>query len=419
MAATASASVQTVRRALGTGRTRPPIGAEVLAAELVVEPQSVDEIAELVRACEADRIAFAPLGAATTLSEIRRAPVAIGVSLARIARIVAHEPADMTIVAEAGLTLGALNDELASARQCLPLDPREPGSRTLGALVAASHAGPLRHSEGTPRDLLIGIKFVGHGGRLVRAGGRVVKNVAGYDLMKVMTGSFGTLGIIVETTFKVRPLPEHYAIALASYDSVAAAFELARELNHALPLAHVEVLSSAYAPEFGHAGKHLLLAGITGNQRELDFEHERIAALASRAEFVEGDDAGRCYRQLRDLEVSRGALAAQIAVLPAELARALQACGAEFRAHAGCGVAQVASANLEGAESARAMLARWRDAAHAARGNARVLVSAPEFRAALDVFDSPDAGPLKLMRRMKAAFDPAGIFNPGCFAGGL
>ncbi len=420
MAATESAAVRQAARVLGADRTRAPAGAEAPASELVIEPRTVDEVAELVRACERDRIALAPLGAATTLAQIRRAPVPIGVSLPHIARVLAHEPADMTIVAEAGVTLGALNDTLARARQRLPLDPRQPAARTLGAVVAASHAGPLRLSEGTARDLLLGIRFVGHGGRIVRAGGRVVKNVAGYDLMKVMTGSFGTLGIVVEATFKVRPLPEHYALALRAFDDAAAAFDTARQLHDALPLAHLEVLSPDYAAELGYAGRHLLLAGICGNRSELDYQREHIARVVGGAAEVLADDAAtRRYVELRDLEVTRGALVAQIAVPPAELGRVLEACGVGFRAHAGSGVAQIAVPHLDGADAARAMLAQWRDSARASRGHVRVLAAAPEIRNELDFFDSPSAGALKLMHRMKTAFDPAGIFNPGCFVGGL
>jgi glycolate oxidase FAD binding subunit len=420
VAASASANIRNLTRALGADRVRAPSGPEARAAEQVIEPRTVDEVAELVRACERDRIALAPLGAATTLAQIRRVPVAIGVSLARLARVLVHEPADMTVVADAGLTLGALNDALAGARQRLPLDPRDPPARTLGAIVAASHAGPLRLSEGTPRDMLIGIQFVGHAGQLVRAGGRVVKNVAGYDLMKVMTGSFGTLGIIVATTFKVRPAPEHYALAVVPCERAAAAFDLARRLNDALPLTHIEVLSPAFAVESGFPCKHLLLAGFSGNHGELDYQRERIAGIAgSGPEFLNGDGAMQRYLRLRDLDVARYALAAQIAVLPAELSRALEACGAEFRAHAGSGIAQIVVADLNGADAARATLARWRDAAGAARGHVRVLAAAPEFHATLEFFDAPNAGALKLMRRMKAAFDPTGIFNPGCFPGGL
>src|SRR5260370_42579993 len=153
---------------------------------------------------------------------------------------------------------------MAAARQRLPLDPCDPGRTTLGALIGASHSGPLRLSEGTSRDLLIGIRFVGHGGRQIHGGGRVVKNVAGYDLMKVMGGSFGTLGIITEATFKVRPVPARYSLAIMRYERAADAFAAARTLNDALPLSHLEVLSPAAAASLQTAGKSIMYSGFSG-----------------------------------------------------------------------------------------------------------------------------------------------------------
>src|SRR5579862_1718458 len=198
---------------LGADRVRRPRGREISIAETVIEPASLEEISALVRKCESDRFTLAPLGDGATLAALRRRPVDLGISLKRLARVIAYEPEDMTIVATAGLTLDQVNHLCGERRQRLGIDPPNPACHTLGALIGAAHSGPLRLSEGLVRDLLIGIQFIGHGGRVVRAGGRVVKNVAGYDLMKLMTGSFGTLGIITEATFKIRPLPERYAIA--------------------------------------------------------------------------------------------------------------------------------------------------------------------------------------------------------------
>src|SRR5260370_24486646 len=129
-------------------------------------------------------------------------------------------------------------------------------------MIGASQAGPLRISEGTPRDLLIGVRFGGHEGREVRGGGRVVKNVAGYDSMKVMTGSFGTLGIITEAAFKLRPIPEGYTLGIAPFAQAAQAFGAALKLHDVLPLVHVEVLSPALPVRFGHPGAFLLLAAL-------------------------------------------------------------------------------------------------------------------------------------------------------------
>jgi glycolate oxidase FAD binding subunit len=123
---------------------------------------------------------------------------------------------------------------------------------------------------------------------------------------------------------------------------------------------------------------------------------------------------------IRDIDFHSTALAAQIAVPPALLARVLESCGEiEFRAHAGSGVAQIIPAGERVVESAPSAVGRWRDVARSARGNLRLIAAAPAIRDSIEFFDTPNPGALALMRRLKAAFDPAGIFNPGCFVGGI
>ena len=141
--------------------------------------------------------------------------------------------------------------------------------------------------------------------------------------------------------------------------------------------------------------------------------------MVASGEILDGDSALRKYELLRDLDFHSAPLAAQIAVPPAHLARALEACGAEFRAHAGSGVAQIVTTQKPSAEAAVKVVARWREVARSAHGNLRLLAASPDIRDSLEIFDTPNDGALALMRRMKAAFDPAGIFNPGCFVGGI
>lgn len=409
---------QRVSSIVGAGRVRAPHGHAADAAKVVVEPGAAAELTEIVRACETDGITLAPLGAARTLSQIRSQPVALGVSLSRLTRVVACEPEDMTITVEAGLSVGALNRTLEHARQRLPVDPRDPDATTVGALIAASHAGPLRLSEGTARDLLIGIRYVGHQGRSVHGGGRVVKNVAGYDLMKVLGGSFGTLGIVTEATFKVRPLPEHYALTSLSFDREEDLFAAARQLNDSLPLAHLEGLSPAAARACGWSARFQLTAGISGSSSELAALREAIGRVAPGAAFVEGNEALTAYARLRDFDASAWALTGQIAVAPAQLPSILAAtAGAQYVAHLGCGVAKLFL--VEAPADARVAIDRWRLAARRASGHLRVLHADQSLRSSVEFFDTPNFGALSLMRRLKAAFDPAGVFNPGCFVGGI
>ncbi len=326
----------------------------------------------------------------------------------------------MTVVAESGITVGELNNAIAPAGQRLPVDPCRPELTTLGSLIGAAHTGPLRLSEGTSRDLLIGIRFVGHGGNLIHGGGRVVKNVAGYDLMKLMGGSFGTLGIVTEATFKVRPIPTDYCLAVVPYERAAEAFAAARILNDALPLSNLDILSPALAARLNYRTQFLLLAGFSGSPLEIGYQAERIRDLVgARGEILDDDAARANYELLRDIDFHSAPMAAQISVPPAQLAHALETCDASFRAHAGSGVAQIVLDSEPTADAAIGTVARWREVAHSARGNLRLLAAAPAIRDALQFFDTPNDGALALMRRLKAAFDPAGIFNPGCFVGGI
>jgi glycolate oxidase FAD binding subunit len=405
---------------VGDAQVRAPSALEARAASVVAEPRNADEVAELVRKCETDAITLAPLGAGRTLAQIRHTPVAVGISLARMNRVIAYEPDDMTVIAEAGLTLAALNSLTAKRGQRLPADPPHPDRTTLGALVAAAQAGPIRLSEGTVRDLLIGVRFVGHDARLVHGGGQVVKNVAGYDLMKVMVGSFGTLGIITETSFKVRPIPERYSVAIARFPDPAAALGAATALHDAVPLIHLEVVSTAAAKALDYGAHPQVFAGFGGSAEEVAYLLAQATAILGAESAVIADaEAAAIYERLRDFEANDAALAAQIAVAPAELSSCLKQCGAEFRAHAECGVAQVFTRDVSNGGEVQRTLTRWREVAHAARGHLRVLRVDQEFHSSLKFFDDPPGPALALMRRLKTTFDPRGVFNPGCFVGGM
>ncbi len=398
---------------LDSDRLRQPRGFEAAVARVVVEPAGLDELAEVVRKCERDRITIAPIGACRTLRHLRPNPVDAAISMARMAQVTSYEPDDMTVVVGAGMTLGALDSTLGRHGQHLPVDPAFPEQTTVGAMLGAAQSGPLRLSAGTARDFLIGVQFAGHGGRIVRGGGRVVKNVAGYDLMKVMIGSFGTLGIITEAVLKVRPLPEVYAIALSYHAGLPEAFGAGFRLHDALPLLHLELLSPGVRTPMSRDGQFLLAAGAGGNRKDLDYQMDEIRKALPEAVVLEGGDAQKFYRAVRDAELPEAAVKMQLAVVPRELPACLDAFDLDFRAHVGSGVAQVAF------EGDAAAAARLRRAAAQACGHARVLSLDPALRGAVAFFDEPAAGAMKLMRGLKAAFDPAGIFNPGCFVGGI
>ncbi len=404
---------------VGEANLRPPSGAELRCAKLMVAPSSADEIAEVVRGCESDRITLAPIGAGRTLAEIRSAPADIGISLARMNRIVAYEPDDMTIVAEAGATLAELDAAMAAHGQWLPIDPPRPELTAMGAMVAGARFGPSRLSEGTARDLLIGVRFAGHGGRLVHGGGRVVKNVAGYDLMKVMTGSFGTLGIITETTFRVRPRAARRLVATMRFSDAASSFRAARTLHDAVPLTHLEVASPPVAAALGLAEEFTLIAGCGGSPVEADYLRARIPEiLGANCAIAGGAEADAFHHRLRDFDFAASSAELLAATAPAELPALLAEVGGAWLAFAGSGVARI-FLNLRAAGGLDRMVGALRTRARDARGHVRVSRIIPELRGGIEIFDRPAAPAMNLMRRMKTAFDPSGVFNPGCFVGGL
>src|SRR5688500_6227716 len=183
---------------------------------LVVEPGNPDEVAALLAWASRERLSVVFRGGGSKLAW-GRPPAAIDllIGMRGLSRVLAHADADLTATVEAGATLEEGNAELGRSRQWLPIDG--PDGATVGGAIATNDSGPLRQRYGTPRDLLIGVQLATTDGRLVKAGGNVVKNVAGYDLGKLVCGSFGSLAAIVTATFKLAPLPGASATLVASF----------------------------------------------------------------------------------------------------------------------------------------------------------------------------------------------------------
>src|SRR6266545_1381649 len=256
------------------------IGAENISASpdlrvspspLTVAPGSIAEVCEVMKLASSEGWAVVPAGAMTWLDAgepLQR--VNIIINTRRLNRIIEHEPADLVTIAEAGVTLKDLNEELAKKGQWLPIDPPEDvdGLRpTIGGVVATGQGGAQQFGYGMPRRHVIGMKVVLADGSLIKVGGRVVKNVAGYDLCKLFTGSYGTLGIIAEVNFKLRPLPfaTRTVMAWGSRDDLLAAAQ--RVIHSRLFPVAIELLSPRFAREaqWSEGADHLLLIRFTGS----------------------------------------------------------------------------------------------------------------------------------------------------------
>jgi glycolate oxidase FAD binding subunit len=377
-----------------------------------VAPADAGEVQACVVRAERDRLVIVPSGLRAHL-DLGGAPARLGVllRLERLARIVDHQAADMTVTVEAGCPLAALGAALAARGQWLPLDPPRAGRTTIGGLLAANLSGPLRATQGTGRDLLLGIRVAGAGGALVSGGGRVVKNVAGYDLPKLHVGALGTLGIIVEATFKVRPRPaREAALVVRCRDAADAAALASALLDVDAPPLWLEI-------EGGHDGGAAVAIGLAGIEEEIAAARDLAQRLASGREVQHVDDAAALRARLVDLH---GAAILRIGVLPRDVGRALADVGAagvglRFGAHAANGVVRVA---VRDPAAAPALLRTLRTVVTARGGSLVVERATPDVKQAVDVWG--DVGPsIALMRGVKAALDPGGVFAIGRFVGGI
>jgi glycolate oxidase FAD binding subunit len=382
----------------------------------VAHPADVEGVRDVVRAIgrrEGAALVSTGLGAHLDVGmPPRRVDVLLDVQA--LDRIVDHEAADMTVCVQAGCSLASLEAVLAGAGQWLPLDPPAFQWTTVGGLVAANLAGPLRASRGTVRDVLLGLRVVDAEGALVSGGGRVVKNVAGYDLPKLHIGALGTLGVIVEATFKVQPRPECEAAAVLPASTHADAAALALAVRARLDPLWLE--AGSLDDGIGAA------IGVAGIAAEIAAARRTIEAIAqSRGAAVRWIDDGRALRRrLGDFPVEPAAAVLRASVLPTEVGPVM----GRLRDVSGDVpvLAQVASGVIRarlGDPTGVARIVSELRPELAARGGFLVVERArAEVKAGLDVWGDPGDG-LALMRRVKAAFDPRGIFAPGRYVGGI
>jgi glycolate oxidase FAD binding subunit len=390
---------------------------------LVVAPETPERLAAVLAWASERRAPLVLRGGGTRLSYGRTpAPFDLVVTTERLNRILRHEPGDLTVSVEAGLPLASLNRALAAQGQWLPLDVPG-GTSTIGGLLAVNDSGPLRHRHGAPRDLLIGIHLATADGRLVKSGGNVVKNVAGYDLGRLMCGSFGSLAAIVSATFKLAPAPADFASLVAEFTTseALAAASAAVGASQIDPLcAHLR----ARADTRGDASTdvHLLVrfAGTAAiNDAQLDDARRLVMPhRPSRVEACVGDAEARLWdAQTRGPWISGGTLLT-LSWLPAaiggvvdllnDLARARSVTAVlTGRAALGTGLIQ-----LEGdVQQQAAAIAQLRDRSDVVR---HVVIARADatLRSLVDPW-GPGGETMALLQSIKATLDPAGVLNAG------
>jgi len=391
-----------------------------IAPQFVVEPSTVEETSELMKLASDGGLTAAPRGGGTKMSlgnPPRELDLVVGT--VRMNELVEHVPGDQVVRVEAGMRLEDLQDRLADAEQMLGIDPPEKGA-TVGGVVAANSSGPRRHRYGTIRDLIIGITVVLPDGTVAKAGGKVVKNVAGYDLSKLFTGSMGTLGIIASCNFRLHPRQEAArTVAVELSDTMAAQ-------NAAQAIAHAQLVPSAVELYWSDDTRLLsvLIEGIppsveaqANTTSYLLRDFGEVRALSDK----EADTLGFPDPPGVGVEVT-----VKISAPPAELAGVLDSVlGATERrgvtpritGHAGVGVTYVALSG--GDEEAKGQVVEELREIWVRRGGSVVVRQAPlSIKQRLDAW-GPTGDYLGLTRRVKEKFDPRGVLNPGRFLGGI
>ena len=424
----------------------PPMG--------VVAPEGREQVAEVMRWAAENGVTVFPRGGGTKLA-LGNPPESVGLvlDLSRLNRVIDYQPGDMTVTVEAGITLEALQRELATARQFVPLESPVRSLATVGGTLSTASIGAMAHAYGPPRDWLIGIGVVGADGVETKAGGRVVKNVTGYDLNRLYTGSLGTLGVIVEASFKVSPLQPEECVVAAPFGSMADAVSVGRELlaSPAGPMSYVAVtnglarhlLSSSAVTGIGgiplsqqlrEQMEGLGLCFFSGRagavrRRVEETSAALVRAGADEAARIDGDGAAATRHWAADLgwrEDSTPTLALKLSaprrVIPFLAADCLHIRLAEtlpeMLADPGFGTVRVFYWGESDDEDVVEAVRECRRVAQRHGGTAVVEICRPYIKTQMDVWGE-EPGSMEIMRRLKEQFDPQHLLNRGRFLGRL
>ena len=391
-----------------------------VAPSFVVEPGSTEDISELMKLANDRDLAVAPRGGGTSMAlgnPPRELDLILGTT--RMNEVVEHVPGDQVVRVQSGIKFQDLQERLAGSDQMLGVDPPEAGEgATVGGIVAANSSGPRRYRYGTVRDLIIGITVVLADGTVAKAGGKVVKNVAGYDLAKLFTGSLGTLGVIAECNFRLHPLPETARTVAVELPDTASAGAASQAILHA------QIVPSAVELLWDGETQMLtvLIEGIpTGVEAQVE-KASHILGPFGEVRTLADDEAGSSSPP----GAGDDGVAVKISAPPAELAGVLDSTlGASSRlgvtpritGHAGTGVTYVGLSG--GDEEARAaVVEELREIWLRRSGSVIVREASPAFKERVEAW-GPIGTRLDLTRRVKEKFDPRGILNPGRFVGGI
>ncbi len=406
---------------------------------LVVTPTTVEQVAQIVALANQQGFSVLARGGGSRIS-IGGMPEQIDVLLEtnRLTQVLEHEAPDLTCHVEAGLTLAALQAHLANEGQWLALDPPDAAQATIGGLLASNASGPKRLRYGSARDLVIGLHVVQANGDVSRSGGRVVKNVAGYDLNKLFIGSFGTLGIIVDANFKLHPLSvAERTLSLTFTNATDAMQTVIALLGSLLTPSAIELIDPGAASDMSDFfGINLPTRGYTlavnfeGGTTAINRQVDETRLLARKNGAFIGDDlaAGaqdRFWKVVR--EHTQGSVTCKVAILVSQVVSYLETVErvchqhdleAAIVAHAGNGILYIELRPSDATPRLVQAIAELRLHAKAARGSLVVECCPVDLKRRINVWGEPGSD-FYLMQRLKNQFDPKGTFVKGRFVGGL
>ena len=389
------------------------------------QPATYEDAVELLMAAAGDSRPVRFRGAGTKLGWGR--PVAepdLEICTRGLDRVLEHNAGDFTAVLQAGVPLAVAQETFAEAGQMLALDaPLSPwggagddaaleasdGGATIGGIVASNDSGPLRQKYGGVRDLVVGMTVVLSDGTIARSGGKVIKNVAGYDIGKLFAGAFGTLGLIAEVTVRLHPRPVRTATVVARSEDRTELTAAAAALAHA-PLEADSL--DIWWDGSSAAGAVLARFGSADPGPRVEEAATLLRKVGGLAVEIDNDDES-CWEAQRSAQ--RGDVVVKVSALPSSLPAAMaatQELGGTLVARAGLGLAWIQldpTGGVAAVDELRRLLAP---------APCVVLDAPTEVRAALDPWGG-QTGPVELMRKVKERFDPAGVCAPGLFVGGI
>ncbi|MGF1541382.1 MAG: FAD-binding oxidoreductase [Pleurocapsa sp.] len=391
----------------------------------LIFPQNIDTVATIIQQAQQQqwRILICGNGSKLNWGELTK-DIQLVISIQKCDRLIEHAVGDLTVTVEAGMKLADLQPILRSHQQFLPIDPCYPDQATIGGIVATADTGSWRQRYGGIRDLVLGLSFIRADGKLAKAGGRVVKNVAGYDLMKLFTGAYGTLGLISQVTFRTYPLPESSQTLLLTGDQEAIARAMQTIRNSSLTPTALDLLSSAVMEQWDLGTDLGLILRWQTIAPSIEQQSATVQAIAKELSLTvrnySNEDEISLWQQLSKTILISGtdsAIICKIGIVPQKAVGFLQQLTAISTnktlavIHGGSGIGKLwcEADNLNVLQNMRAYLEQN-------QGFLTILSASKSIKQQIDVWGYR-GNALQTMQALKYQFDSNNILNPGRFVG--